>query len=291
MPEFEATQQNLQRHAAAPVAQWLIHAAIQRSSVTYGEARRRLETEIGFSTIFSTRMGIPAGTLMDKMLKVKKDCPLLNVLLVKQSDRMPGVGAGPYMAIYLNRPELAEREFRKNKPDKWRDAFDEICRNVYAFSDWDRVYKDAFGHRLPAFSSSRGTERDGIRNARHGEGKNHENLRLWIRDNPGRVRRNYANVKTDTEVVLDSADRVDVVYYGPDSTVAIEVKSLDSDDADLRRGIFQCIKYRAVMQAMDARSIPKIVPFLVTQTCLPGDLDSLARQHNIRHFKAPEHLP
>ena len=287
--EIQATKENLREHAAAPVAQWLIYAALQRTSVTYNEAKRRLETEFGFSTVFSPMMGIPAGALMDRILEVEDDCPLLNVLLVRQRDGMPGDGAGLYMAKYLNQRSLAQPGYRKRQPAHWRAAFDEICSGVYAFPDWDRVYADAFGHRLPAFASSQGTERDGIESTRGGEGRNHRKLRLWIRDNPGQVRRNYANLRTDTEVVLASEDRVDVVYYGP-TTVALEVKSLDSDYADLRRGIFQCIKYRAVMQAMDARSNPQVIPFLVTQTRLPNDLASLARRHNIAHFIAPENL-
>ncbi|WP_428096960.1 hypothetical protein [Candidatus Rariloculus sp.] len=62
---------------------------------------------------------------------------------------------------------------------------------------------------------------------------------------------------------------------------------LDSDDTDRRRGVFQCIKYRAVMETMDMRSETQLVPLLVTQTALPGDLSDLVWRHGIRHFKAP----
>ena len=79
-----------------------------------------------------------------------------------------------------------------------------------------------------------------------------------------------------------------MAYYGPNLTVALEVKSSDSDESDLRRGIFQCIKYRAVMQAMDIRTDAPIVAILVTQSPLPGDLKALARLHRIRHVRAPE---
>ena len=61
-------------------------------------------------------------------------------------------------------------------------------------------------------------------------------------------------------------------YYGPEGTVAVEVKSVDSDEVDLRRGVFQCIKYRAVMEAMDVRSDASVTAVLVTQEALPGDL-------------------
>ena len=282
------TKKNLKEHAAQPLAQWLIHAARRRSSITYGEAKLRLEREIGFSTIFSPTMGVPAGNLMDRMLHVCPGCPPLNVLLVRQEDRMPGEGAGPFMADYLSDRRLASTGFRDRHPRRWRSACDEIATDVYAFDDWNELYRDAFGERLPAPTQPQGTENDGIRHARRGEGPNHKALRLWVRDHPSKIRGGYANFATDTEVVLDSADRVDVVYYDPDSTVAIEVKSSDSDDTDLRRGIFQCIKYRAVMEAMDIRQDAQVDTVLVTQRPLPRDLRPLLRLHGIGHFKAPD---
>ena len=241
---MRATPDNLKQHAAAPLAQWLIHAAKRRSTITYGAAKRRLETEFGFDTIFPTRMGAPAGRLMDRLLYVRPDCPLVNVLLVRQGDGMPGEGAGTFMAKYLDEPSLANPGYRDGNPRDWRAVCDKVATDVYAFRDWDWVYEEAFGHRLPAAVPPAGSERDGMSHARRGEGPNHKALRLWVRDNPARVRRAYTKFDTDTEVVLESADRVDVVYYGPTSTVVIEVKSLDSDDTDLRRGVFQCVKYR-----------------------------------------------
>ena len=135
-----------------------------------------------------------------------------------------------------------------------------------------------------------GAECDGISYERKGEGPNHEALRLWVEKNPHRVDHAYADFETKTEVVLEPADRVDVVYCGPASIIVIEVKLLDSNDEDLRLGIFQCIKYRAVREAMDKPSNAQVIPVLVTQRPLPGDLCEFARHHNIRHFKAPTKL-
>ena len=107
-----------------------------------------------------------------------------------------------------------------------------------------------------------------------------------MKKNPHKIKRVYATYRTETGVVLDSADRVDVTYYDPGETVVIEVKSSDSNEVDLRRGAFQCIKYRAVMQVMDIRSNTKIIPYLVTQTDLPEELKLLTHLHHIKHFKA-----
>ena len=64
---MQGTRENLKRHAARPLAQWLIHAAKRRTWMTYGEAKHRLETKAGFDTIFSAMIGVPAGELMDRI--------------------------------------------------------------------------------------------------------------------------------------------------------------------------------------------------------------------------------
>lgn len=297
MAKIRATNENLRKHATKPLTQWLIDAAKRRRSITYGEVERRLEAEIGFSYINPRRVGIPAGALMsdiqnkwpEKKKKWPEKCPLLNILLVRQDILLPGDGAGPFMARYLNDRDLKSNDFRQKNPKRWRDACEKIATDVYAFEDWDQVYHHTFDEHLPT-PKSQGKEKDGIRHNRKGEGENHKNLRMWVKNNPGKIKKSYKNFRSDTEVVLDSADRVDVVYYDRNMTVAIEVKSRDSNDEDLRRGIFQCTKYRAVMKAMDIRSEPKVDALLVTQKDLPGDLKSLLRRNEIIHFKAPRRI-
>ena len=55
-----------------------------------------------------------------------------------------------------------------------------------------------------------------------------------------------------TEHELLSGDRVDVVCFTESELVAVEVKSRDSNWQDLRRGVYQCVKYRAVLCAQEA---------------------------------------
>ena len=293
MTKFQSTRQNLMNHAAKPLAQLLIGAAKRRAFITYGEAKQFLESEAGFNTIFPTMMGVPAGELNDRFLDARDDCPPLSILLVKQEDQLPGVGAGSYIADYLGSSELNNLDFRFNQPEKWRSACERIAADIYNFRDWEQVYKKAFKESLQTLLSSRytnGTEKDGVKYKRKGEGQNHKKLRLWVKHNPEELNRTYASFDTETEFVLDSGDRVDVVYFGQNLTVAIEVKSKDSDDSDIRRGVFQCIKYRAVLEAMDIRSNVNVVAILVTQKVVSGNVKALLSKHNIRIFKAPKNL-
>jgi len=54
------------------------------------------------------------------------------------------------------------------------------------------------------------------------------------------------------EVRLPSGDSLDVAFQTASEWVAAEVKSSISSEVDLVRGLYQCVKYQAVMQAVEA---------------------------------------
>ena len=48
---------------------------------------------------------------------------------------------------------------------------------------------------------------------------------------------------------MQSKDEIDVLFMAPNEQLALEIKSVRSNELDLKRGIFQCVKYRAVLEA------------------------------------------
>ena len=257
---MESTDSNLTSRAATePLIRWLIAAANDRRTLTYSEIKRRLETECDFGTIFTVNIGKVAGAVIDKILEQDSSAPLLNVLVVGQDKREPGDGARPYLTKRFPRiRRLKKKDARARHPDLWTCTVNEAAKEVYAFRHWERVYQDIYGSdyasdRSYVAAAEEGSEKDGLPRGRGGEGINHKALRLWVKDNPEGVDRSFRSVRAETEVELLSGDRVDVVLYGERKTVAIEVKSRDSNRADLQRGIYQCVKYKAVLSAQDDR--------------------------------------
>lgn len=85
--------------------------------------------------------------------------------------------------------------------------------------------------------------------SRGGESPQHKALKEYIFTHPDSIEvRNV--VKSDTEFILLSGDRLDVYFEQKDgSRIAVEVKSKISDDADILRGLYQCVKYKSILDA------------------------------------------
>lgn len=116
-----------------------------------------------------------------------------------------------------------------------------------------------------------------------GEGEEHKALKEYICQHPDVL--DYSDVVlAKTEYILPSGDRLDIYFELADGThVAIEVKPSISPDQDISRGVFQCVKYLAVMDAL--RTIEckdyEIEVKLVTANELSSQNKTLAEELNV----------
>ena len=93
--------------------------------------------------------------------------------------------------------------------------------------------------------------RSGLSFGSGGEGDSHKELKEYIFNNPHVIGIKEYTEK-EKEHILLSADRIDVWFKLSDGAcVAVEIKSHISSEADVLRGIFQCVKYKAIMDAED----------------------------------------
>jgi hypothetical protein len=301
---IRTTNANLLRYGLEPAMRRLIATALDGATATYGELKRHLELEAGFSPIFPTKVGFVVGSMMSEVQKHVPSAPLLNVLAVNQLSRLPSEGAGWYMANRFGNTRLGSKSYKERYPARWKEYFEKAAAEVYAYSeqDWTTVYYKTFGQPLSLadVTNERQKRQAGIEDdygsgpgkyGLGGEGEHHKNLRLWVLDHPKLIDRAYGSARSETEFPLDSGDRVDVVYHLPDRTVVLEAKSRVSNELDYRRGVFQCIKYRAVKQAMDVRAQVPIEAILVTEDKVPGEIAALLRRHGIRHCLVPQVRP
>ena len=82
-----------------------------------------------------------------------------------------------------------------------------------------------------------------------GEGKEHKAIKEFVYNNPESLGITGV-IRKEPEHPLPSGDRLDVYFETSDSRYAIEVKPSTSPDDDITRGIFQCVKYKAILEAI-----------------------------------------
>ena len=282
------TDENLKKHALQPVMQWLIWAARNQSTITYSQAAKLL-LGVGFSGSGARGVGrVVAGGIMNK-IGLYEGVPPLNALLINEKMQLPNSGFCRDLAIWHDGSRKREKEYKKYASEgsnRWKTMCRQAMSAVYAYPEWEKVFKSVWGKDYrepndPKLILEIPQEPDGLNFPGGGEGEGHRRLREWVMTHPETVDEQYAGRPTATEVMLKSGDRVDVVIYLPDKAVAVEVKSCVSNDADLERGVYQCIKYKVIMDAMDMNA----EAVLVTEGGLPRRLQSFAHDHHVAHVR------
>lgn len=107
-----------------------------------------------------------------------------------------------------------------------------------------------------------------------GESDEHKALKRYVRENP-----ELCGAQTgwfaQEEYALRSGDEVDVMFKSDHMWIGVEVKSRVSDSLlrDYERGLYQVVKYRAVLQAQaqvdHPSNPPRVIVLLALETALP----------------------
>jgi len=266
------------RHALAVLLQHIRDG--DEPFVTYGAIARLLEGKLKIPRVFPTHIGSVAGTMMDLIEEEDPDAPLINALVTRPNG-IPGRGFGGYYNRRIRRD--GERTWDKLPRGRKLAIVAEVRAEVRRYTGWDALYAELFGAAPPkAPKPKRYKERDGKpsetdRPTGKGESLEHKRLKDWAVKNPVALGLAQA-FKGTPEKGLLSGDRIDVLFTDGASFVVVEVKSTLSTDDDLRRGVYQCVKYRSVVEAQEIPVTVSVRTMLLTERELPDDLKARARE-------------
>lgn len=206
-----------------------------------------------------------------------KDIPTLNSICKNAKTMLPSEGFEFVSPKYNQLDEDGKRVFVEGLDSK-------ACN--YPHWDWvlDQLeLKEATPFTVEQLEAIKKT----CKNYGGGEGEEHKVLKEYICKHPESL--GYSDVvHAETEHILPSGDRLDVYVELSDGThVAIEVKPSISPDQDVTRGVFQCVKYYAVMEAL--RTIEckdyEIEIILVSSSILSSLNKSLAEELDIEYIE------
>ncbi len=189
--------------------------------------------------------------------------PAIQCLVVNKQTGLPGAGIGWFSishAEYARLPRARQREIVKaelttvTSYSKWREVLNALGL-LPATADFAPLLKQAADYH-------------------GGEGEEHKRLKNFVALHPEAIGLAAARSPGKVEEPLPSGDSLDVSFRGVDEWVAAEVKPSTSPIADVLRGLYQCVKYRAVMEAVQMVEAvrPAARAILVLQGKLPREL-------------------
>ena len=197
----------------------------------------------------------------------KEKVPPIQCLVINKATGLPGEGIGWFL---IKKEAFADLPLRQK-----RAIVDAELQHVYAYSKWNEVLKFLSLELTKADFTplvSKASQWTG-----GGEGERHKALKEYVAAHPESIGLKADTPNGITEYPLPSGDCLDVSFLHKKVWVAAEVKSAISPEGDIIRGLFQCVKYRAVMEAVQvAEARPQSArALLVLESSLPQSLVAL----------------
>lgn len=196
------------------------------------------------------------GAIGNAILHLRKirneNIPLINFLVVGKNSNVPGNG------IYgFTRYQRVSLEAKSEKVEQ----FENEIKQIFAYPNWDELL--CLLDLTPVESNMDEIEliSQAIKNGSSGESSFHLEFKNYLRDNP-QIFGLKGNTEKKTEYPFMSADTIDVMFWNKNIIVGVEAKSKISNDKDILRGIFQCVKYAALIEAHQVYE-KKYIPFKV----------------------------
>lgn len=214
--------------AALPI---LVRQAMARQKITYGD----LAEELGMPNPRNLNyvLGSIGNAILELSEEWQEEIPAIQGIVVNQGTDLPGDGVN----------------FITQKPDaRQKEAIVEaVLGKVFSYPKWLKVLEELGLSPVEPLNSEH--EQTSERRGGTVESDAHKRLKYYVAQHPRSVGQNKSLAPGETEYKLPSGDIPDVLFQSKRCHIAIEVKSHISDEADLRRGLFQCVKYRAILRA------------------------------------------
>ena len=225
-----------QRHArsALPI---LVRQALMHKSIFYKE----LAAELGgaFPRNMNYVLGSVGTTLSDLGKKWNEHIPPIQSLAINVGSGQPGAGFFGGEELFK---KLTKRQREAHLNSEWAE--------IFAYPKWKQVLDSLELRPIDPVA------RELIESARsiqgRGESAEHKRLKEAIAKQPS-LAKLPSNLKClQTEYPLPSGDCIDVCFERGANVYAVEVKSIISPPGDVARGLYQCVKYKSVLEAWRA---------------------------------------
>ncbi|MFH7524198.1 hypothetical protein ACK323_03550 [Aeromonas enteropelogenes] len=262
----------------------LIWCAKNGRTITYGRLDQEIVNRGLGHHVMAVQYGYPAGAIGSALIQTEEEwgelIPPLNAIVVNARSGLPGRGVNYYLERYYEPNE----SFDDMYADEKRAVIEEIQADIFAYEHWDDVLNEyGLPHIINGLIEEFG-DTDEIESpcrggwSSEGESEQHKKLKEFVALNPQVVGLPRSNRQGKMEYLFASGDKADVVFETENGYLGVEVKSIISNLSDLNRGLFQVVKYQALLRSeqKSVLSPPTARAVLVTERPLPAALQNLA---------------
>lgn len=242
---------------------YLIRQAKAGQPIFYSD----LAKELGYPNprSFNFILGAIGNALQELSQQYEEEIPPIQCIVINKNNELPGEGVGWF---------INKKDFSKITKAKQRVIIDTELAKIYTYDKWDWVLDRL---HLEPLEDNLDAELEKARKIRGGgESEDHKRFKEWISQNPQAVKLK-STVKVQIEHKLVSGDCIDVLFNDNLFQIAVEVKSRISKKEDILRGIFQCVKYKKLLEAEQIinNKIPNSYAILALEGRLPEEFISV----------------
>lgn len=216
----------------------LVGRAKAGRSVTYGQLAH--EMRMPNPRNLNYVLGAVGRELRALGRRWKERIPAISCLVINKTKHTPGKGIGFHMRY---------EKFQKQTPLVKKQVLRDLNRDIFGYQKWDDVLRHFRikavipANRMEAIATKAGHGGGG------GETEDHRRLKSYIAEWPKVVGLPNKPIG-QLEYKFLSTDQIDILFRYSSHWVGVEVKAGNSDEADMMRGIFQCVKYQALIEAV-----------------------------------------
>ncbi len=241
---------------------YLVYSAQKRETITYKELADKIARHHRI-------LPHVLGYIRDEICQ-KQKLPLLNAIVVNKNTKMPGESFLPDGTDSLTKIE-------------YRNKFEELRDEVFTFDRWDALLKEL--GLTPIEKTSEDLNKEGEeylkilerKGTGYGEDEPHLKLKKYVAQNPSVIGLSES-VRGKEEFQFISGDVCDVVFENSECFV-VEIKN--GIRGELIKGIYQAIKYRALMMAEKGKGLEYPVNAFLVAYDIPIDIAEFASKFDI----------
>lgn len=219
---------------------YLVRQAKAKKTIYYSD----LAQEIGVPNPRNLNyiLGAIGNALTELGRKNAIEIPAIQCVVINKQTELPGEGIGWF---------INKKDFKKLSKSDQKDVVNIQLAKIFAFQRWDWVLEQL---GLKPLKTNIEAEIEKAKAYKPGAGESalHKRFKEYIANHPESLGLNKDLMVGVIEYQLPSNDKIDVVFTDQNLKIGIEVKSRISDNIDILRGLFQCVKYKSLVEAEQA---------------------------------------